>query len=857
MALDIVKFIKGILVKNDTDTSKQLKIEVSSSATTATTTTLQSAQTSNVTVTLPNATDTLVGKATTDTLTNKTIDGGSNTLTNLPGSAISGTVAIANGGTGQTTQQTALDALAGAVTSAQYLRGNGTHVSMSAIQASDVPTLNQNTTGTASNITATSNSTLTTLSALSLPGSQVSGNISGNAANVTGTVAVANGGTGQTSASAAFNALAPTVGKGDIIVRNSTTNTSVSVGTDGQVLVADASQSTGVKWAAIQAGAKNYISNNNFETNNTAGWNTFTTTMTGVVPTGTISNGAAGITIFQPTSTNPLAGTYSLQVQGSPTFPAGQGFYTQFTPDREDRAKVLQISFNYEFVSATGSSDFSGTSANTFHVYIYDVTNSAWIQPAGVYGMTQKSGAGKLSATFQTNSTATTYNLVVLCANTASGTTTMNFDDFSVGPQVATQGFQVALSAGRSASFSITSATDTDIVFNSIGKDTHGAYNSSTGIYTVPVSGFYTISASAYVQGTVTGDSVLFISTGGGSGRARIATLFGQDRQRNGTATLYFNAGDTFKITINVTGSGLQIYADGSTTYLSVLGPSATPSSDTDTRVVAASYSIGSNYAVSANNPVNFDTKLFDTHGAVTTGASWKFTAPVSGVYQLSVTSAITTGSCNLYLYKSGSSQYVLISMTTGVQGSSGLISLNAGDYISAVSDQAKTYVASSNSTINILRLSGPATIAASETVAASYSNHNTQTLLGGYTTNNIKYTNKYLDTHNAYDTSTGLYTIPVSGTYRVSGMFHVSTAQTTGDDVYLAVFVNGGQIYQYRAPFNINDTLGTHIHGTVIYRLLAGQTVSIGEQHGPAGSKTLANNSGEQGNFSIERIGN
>jgi hypothetical protein len=68
-----------------------------------------------------------------------------------------------------------------------------------AIAAADVPTLNQNTTGTAANITASSNSTLTTLSALSLPGSQVSGNISGNAANVTGVVGVANGGTGLSS----------------------------------------------------------------------------------------------------------------------------------------------------------------------------------------------------------------------------------------------------------------------------------------------------------------------------------------------------------------------------------------------------------------------------------------------------------------------------------------------------------------------------------------------------------------------------------------------------------------------------------------------------------------------------------
>jgi hypothetical protein len=64
-------------------------------------------------------------------------------------SNVTGTVAFANGGTGQTSRQNAMDALAGAVTSGQYLRGNGTDVVMSAIQAGDVPTLNQNTTGTA------------------------------------------------------------------------------------------------------------------------------------------------------------------------------------------------------------------------------------------------------------------------------------------------------------------------------------------------------------------------------------------------------------------------------------------------------------------------------------------------------------------------------------------------------------------------------------------------------------------------------------------------------------------------------------------------------------------------------------
>ena len=90
-------------------------------------------------------------------------------------SNVTGTVAIANGGSGQTTAQAAMNAFAGAVTSGSYLRGNGTNVVMNTIQAADVPTLNQNTTGTASNITATSNSTLTTLSSLAIAPSQVTG----------------------------------------------------------------------------------------------------------------------------------------------------------------------------------------------------------------------------------------------------------------------------------------------------------------------------------------------------------------------------------------------------------------------------------------------------------------------------------------------------------------------------------------------------------------------------------------------------------------------------------------------------------------------------------------------------------
>lgn len=59
---------------------------------------------------------------------------------------------VAYGGSGATTAQGAMNTFAGAVTSGSYLRGNGTNVVMSAIQAADVPTLNQNTTGQAGSV---------------------------------------------------------------------------------------------------------------------------------------------------------------------------------------------------------------------------------------------------------------------------------------------------------------------------------------------------------------------------------------------------------------------------------------------------------------------------------------------------------------------------------------------------------------------------------------------------------------------------------------------------------------------------------------------------------------------------------
>lgn len=160
------------------------------------------------TVTSVGGTGTVNGITLTGTVTssgNLTL-GGALSGVNLT-TQVTGTLPIANGGTGETTRQAAMDTLAGAVTSGQYLRGNGADVVMSTIQAADVPTLNQNTTGTAS--------------------------------NVTGTVAVANGGTGRTSLTA-----------NNVLLGNGTSAANfVAPGSTGNVLT-----SNGSTWVSQAAG---------------------------------------------------------------------------------------------------------------------------------------------------------------------------------------------------------------------------------------------------------------------------------------------------------------------------------------------------------------------------------------------------------------------------------------------------------------------------------------------------------------------------------------------------------------------------------------------------------------------------
>lgn len=160
-------------------------------------------------------------------------------------------------------------------------------------------------TGTYPNFTVTSNDQYTgtvtsvggtgTVNGISLSGTVTSsgsltlgGTLSGVSLStqVTGTLPIANGGTGQTTQTAAFDALAPTTTKGDLIVNDGSDNVRLAVGTNAYVLTADSTTASGVKWAAVAAGTT--VADDT--TTNATYYPTFSTATSGTFSTATVSS---------------------------------------------------------------------------------------------------------------------------------------------------------------------------------------------------------------------------------------------------------------------------------------------------------------------------------------------------------------------------------------------------------------------------------------------------------------------------------------------------------------------------------------------------------------------------------------
>ncbi len=155
--------------------------------------------------------------------------------------------------------------------------------------------------------------------ALGTPASGVMTNVTGLplTTGVTGTLPIGNGGTGQITASAAFNALSPITTAGDLIIGNGTNSaTRLGIGTNGYFLT---SNGTTASWGALPANVSSF-------SGGTTGLTPATATTGAVTLAGTlnIANGGTGITAFgtgvQTALGQAVTGSGGIALATSPSF---------------------------------------------------------------------------------------------------------------------------------------------------------------------------------------------------------------------------------------------------------------------------------------------------------------------------------------------------------------------------------------------------------------------------------------------------------------------------------------------------------------------------------------------------------
>jgi hypothetical protein len=246
------------------------------------------------------------------------------------------------------------------------------------------------------------------------------------------------------------------------------------------------------------------------------------------------------------------------------------------------------------------------------------------------------------------------------------------------------------------------------------------------------------------------------------------------------------------------------------------------------------------------------------------------FTAPVAGYYQfeMSVTGSSVAhtlgqnincgfkinGSTSVYM----NTNYTSVSATFPASSCGSRIRLlSAGDTVVFFGNFPVTTTASAFSG-SIFRLSGPATIAATETVACRYTN-SAGTTLTKSAANTVPFATKDYDTHGAFVTDT--FTCPIPGKYAVKSTIHIATGATwaSGDNVEMDILKNGSIVTANvgRIFFGtFSGTFGTEVNGTV--SCVAGDTIKISciPTKAAAGNLTLLGTAAYN-TVAIERIGN
>lgn len=558
--------------------------------------------------------------------------------------------------------------------------------------------------------------------------------------------------------------------------------------------------------------------------------------------------GGAPLSTFAVSTDSSLRGVTNFLWTHSANNRQGEGFSYDFIIDPADRGKVLQCSFEYLISSGTYAD-------NDMSFWIYDVTNAVLIQPAP-YLLKNSTIIEKFAFEFQSASNSSSYRLIAHVDTATATAYTIRFGNWLLGPQAKLYGSAITNWVSYSPNLSTVGILSSSAYWRRTGDsieiegrmEFNGGGSASTLTVGVPTG--ITIDTTKIVSLSSSNIGVGYWSDSG----TGFFTLLA--RSNNATTFSFYQQGGTASFNTTVCASGDVITFN---VKLPVTGWSSSQvfSQDADVRVVAALIGGGA-AAASANNPIIYSTIGMDTHGAYSTSTG-KYTAPVNGFYNINATGDGTAAAGTVYYISvngnttAGYNRPIIAYQEVVNQGfsGSGKVYALAGQTIDIrATNNTGSY--GTNATFQVERISGPAQIAASESVSALYTGAPPTGTLNG-SLNNVTFGTKVKDSHNAMSGAT--YTVPVSGTYSISATVAIIGTRVLGSTDQLNILVNGSSIASNIQ--NAGGAIGTQypLSSVLSYPILAGQTVTI--QVATAATTPSYDSTASRAYFSIIRTGN
>lgn len=561
--------------------------------------------------------------------------------------------------------------------------------------------------------------------------------------------------------------------------------------------------------------------------------------------TGTLSSGAAGFTQSSSTTAEALEGrTSGKWAKGAANYQR-QGFQSEVLQvDKELQGNVVKFEFSYNLTQVSGTLSLTGVvTTHDIKIAIYDITNSAWIQPSGHMAINSIGIAAIASGEFQLPINTAQVKMFIYQATTSTASWSIVADSFQLGKVERVYGSVV---------------TDWQ-TFTPTGSWVSNASYSGKWMRvgdTIKVQVLVSLTGAPTAVGlTVNLPSGLTIDTSkqassSGEYFRGSATIVDASPATNYTGLTCYQASTTavglrmsdsagaYTIGSNgVTHTQPITFANGDSVFLTYEAPisgwssSTVVSSDADARVVAASAQGAGTNAMTTGTMyiLAMTTANFDTHGAqtvsaatngTTTKSGWYYTAKIPGYYQ--VTSQISTNGANLAansyvavsLRKNGSNQasmgIVAASGTSQYSAITGTqtVFLNAGDYVELAFETSVSSITLANnqgSSVSIIKVQGPATIAASTKVSASSKNSSSQLITNSTVTDLTGWT---IDTNSHGSQATnGEFTAPEPGEYEAK--LQIAYLASTGGVRNARIKLNGTDVSYVEIPGGLGGVFG------------------------------------------------